>query len=288
MYKTMGMGAMMKIAQYYDHNRIRVGLIEENSITPVDFEGDMIELIRSGAECRPSGDPLSVRGVRFAPAVSRPSKIIGIGLNYMDHIKEGSGDVPETPIIFAKFHTCLTGHSGEISWKSALTQKVDFEAELAVVIGKTLRDCPEEKAMGGVFGYTCANDVSARDIQFGDGQWIRGKSLDTFCPLGPWIVPAGDIRDPHSLNIRCMLNGNIMQDSHTGLMLFKVPQLIHFLSKNFTLFPGDIILTGTPHGVGCFRDPPVYMKDGDEIAVEIEGIGTLVNTCRTFSSLDPV
>ncbi|MDP6180535.1 MAG: fumarylacetoacetate hydrolase family protein, partial [Desulfatiglandales bacterium] len=132
------------------------------------------------------------------------------------------------------------------------------------------------------FGYSCANDVSARDIQFGDKQWVRGKSLDTFCPIGPWIVTSDDISDPHSLGIKCLLNQQIMQDSHTRMMIFKVPQLISFLSQHFTLLPGDVILTGTPQGVGAFRDPPVYLKDGDEIVIEIEHLGRLVNACRTL------
>ena len=127
--------------------------------------------------------------------------------------------------------------------------------------------------------------MSARDLQFGDGQWVRGKSLDTFCPIGPWIVTPEDIPDPHSLKIRCVLNGRLMQDSNTNMIIFKVPTLISFFSRHFTLLPGDIILTGTPHGVGAFRDPSVYMKDGDEVTVEIEGIGRLVNRCRITDSL---
>ncbi|MDY0378329.1 MAG: fumarylacetoacetate hydrolase family protein, partial [Desulfobacterales bacterium] len=132
------------------------------------------------------------------------------------------------------------------------------------------------------FGYTCANDVSARDLQFGDKQWVRGKSLDTFCPLGPWIVTKDEIPDPHDLKIYCHLNGQTLQDSHTGEMFFKVPFLVSFLSRHFTLMPGDLILTGTPSGVGVFRTPRIYLKDGDEVVVEIEGIGRLVNRCRTF------
>ena len=166
-----------------------------------------------------------------------------------------------------------------------VTQKVDFEAELAVVIRKEVYNCTEAEATETIFGYTCGNDVSARDLQFGDGQWVRGKSLDTFCPIGPWIVTPDDIPDPHSLKIRCMLNGRLMQDSNTNMIIFKVPTLISFFSRHFTLLPGDIILTGTPHGVGAFRDPSVYMKDGDEVTVEIEGIGRLVNRCRITDSL---
>ena len=161
-----------------------------------------------------------------------------------------------------------------------MTQKVDYEAELAVIIGREVCNATEEEAMGSVFGYTCGNDVSARDLQFGDGQWVRGKSLDTFCPLGPWVVTTDEVKDPHALGIRCWLNGELMQDSHTSRMIFHVPALVSFLSRHFTLLPGDVIMTGTPSGVGAFRDPSVYLKDGDEVVVEIEGVGRLVNTCK--------
>lgn len=272
----------MKIAQFYDKNRLRLGLIENNSLIPLDFQGEMIDFIKSQTTCTPSGEPLPLNRVKFAPVVSIPSKIIGVGLNYMDHIRESKGEVTNFPPLFAKFPSTLLGHNEQITWDSRLTQKVDFEAELAIIIGKKLYRCQESEAMENVFGYTCANDVSARDLQFGDKQWVRGKSLDTFCPLGPWIVTSDDISDPHSLGIKCLLNQQIMQDSHTRMMIFKVPQLISFLSQNFTLLPGDVILTGTPQGVGAFRDPPVYLKDGDEIVIEIEHLGRLVNACRTL------
>jgi 2-keto-4-pentenoate hydratase/2-oxohepta-3-ene-1,7-dioic acid hydratase in catechol pathway len=271
----------MRIAQYYHKDKIRLGLIENNALRPLDFQGDMIDFIKGGIECEPSGDALTSDEVRWAPPLDRPSKIIGIGLNYMDHIREGGATVPEIPIVFTKFQTSLTGHRGCIAWDNSLTSRVDYEAELAVVIGDTMHDWPEDRAMDGVFGYCCANDVSARDLQFGDGQWVRGKSLDTFCPLGPWIVTSDEIPGPHSLKIKCLLNGEVMQDGNTGQMIFRLPRLISFLSRNFTLVPGDVILTGTPPGVGCFREPPIYLKNGDEVVVEIEGLGRLENTCRT-------
>jgi len=183
--------------------------------------------------------------------------------------------------VSAKFPNSLVGHGDQITWDTDVTKKVDYEAELAVIVGKRMHNCSEQDAKKAIFGYTCANDVSARDLQFGDGQWVRGKSLDTFCPLGPWIVTADELSDPHSLRIRCRLNGRVMQDSHTGLMVFSIPTLLSFLSLHFTLLPGDIILTGTPGGVGAFREPSVYMNEGDEIAVEIDAIGHLVNRCKT-------
>lgn len=272
----------MKIAQYYQNNQIRLGIVDDDSLTPTDFEGDMIDYIKDGNGLKPQGDPIPMHRIQFAPVVSDPPKIIAIGLNYLDHIEESRGEAPKNPLVFAKFSSSLIGHNEHITWDPGLTTMVDFEAELAVVIGKTAHNCPESDTIDKIFGYTCANDVTARDLQFGDGQWVRGKSLDTFCPIGPWIVTSDDIHDPHSLGIKCSLNGKIMQESNTGMMIFKLPYLIRFLSKNFTLQPGDIILTGTPHGVGSARNPAIFMKDGDEVVVEIEGVGRLANICKTF------
>ena len=271
----------MKIAQFYENNDIQTGIVEDNMLIPVNFKGRVIDLIKEDSCCMPSGEPSSFEKVRFAPPVDNPSKIVAIGLNYKDHVRESKGSVPEFPLIFAKFPSSLTGHKGFITWETSLTEKVDFEAELAVIIGKRIYRCPENEIMEAIFGYTCANDVSARDLQFGDKQWVRGKSLDTFCPLGPWIVTRDEISNPHSLGIRCLLNGRIMQESNTDMMIFKIPHLISFISHCFTLFPGDVILTGTPHGVGAFRDPSVYMRDGDEVVVEIDKVGRLVNICKT-------
>lgn len=273
----------MKLVQFYDNERLRLGLIEAETITPIDFDGDMVSLIAGRGAVKKSGIPLSLENVKLAPPISRPSKIMAIGLNYKDHAAESKGTIPQVPLVFAKFPNSLIGPGDGISWDINITSKVDFEAEMAVVIGKKVHGCPKEEALKSVFGYTCANDVSARDLQFGDGQWVRGKSLDTFCPIGPWIITADEVPDPHSLKIRCWLNGHLMQDSSTGLLIFGVDTLIEFLSQHFTLFPGDVILTGTPSGVGAFRDPSVYLKDGDEIVVEIERIGRLMNTCRTFN-----
>jgi 2-keto-4-pentenoate hydratase/2-oxohepta-3-ene-1,7-dioic acid hydratase in catechol pathway len=213
--------------------------------------------------------------------IKRPGKIICVGLNYMDHCRETNTPPPERPLLFTKFTTAITGPTDDIVWSTSLTNEVDFEAELAVVIGKACRGVKEVDALNYVAGYTAANDVSARDVQLGDGQWVRGKSLDTFCPLGPSFVSANEIPDPQNLAIRSILNGEIMQDSNTNVMIFPVAHLIAFCSQAFTLESGDIILTGTPHGVGLGREPKVYMNDGDVIVVEIEGIGRIENRCRT-------
>ncbi len=275
----------MKILQYRLEKGVALALLEaDERIAPIEFEGDMVDFIREPPARIRKKDSIGLDEVILAPPVIHPSKIMALGLNYADHIRESRGVTPKSPLVFAKFSTSLIGHHDFIAWDSALTSKVDFEAELAVIIGRRVSRCSEADAASAVFGYACANDVSARDLQFGDGQWTRGKSLDTFCPLGPWIVTADEIADPHDLSIRCLLNGRVMQDSSTGEMIFKISYLISFLSMHFTLLPGDIILTGTPNGVGAFRNPPVYMSDGDEIIVEIEKVGSLVNKCRVRTS----
>jgi 2-keto-4-pentenoate hydratase/2-oxohepta-3-ene-1,7-dioic acid hydratase in catechol pathway len=273
----------MRIAQYRESGETRLGLVRDGAVAPCAFSGDLIDLIRQGGDPGSAGPPVPLDRIELAPAVTRPSKIIAIGLNYMDHVRESRGTVPEAPLVFAKFPSSLAAHGAPVTWDPAVTAKVDFEAELAVVVGRNAFRIGEEEAMEAVFGYTCGNDVSARDLQFRDGQWVRGKSLDTFCPLGPWVVTADEIPDPHGLEIRCRVNGTVMQESRTSEMIFKLPQLLSYLSRHFTLHPGDVVLTGTPHGVGAFREPSVYLRDGDEVSVEIERIGALVNPCRTLS-----
>ncbi|MBN2034553.1 MAG: fumarylacetoacetate hydrolase family protein [Deltaproteobacteria bacterium] len=273
----------MKVTQFILDNRMRLGMVEGDLLWPLRFPGSMVDFIVAESKTgKTSEAPLSLRHVRFAPVVSNPTKIIALGLNYLDHAKESKGTVPKVPLIFAKFPNSLIGHNESIVWHREITKKVDFEAELAVVMGKKASRCAEKDALDYVFGYCCANDVSARDLQFGDGQWVRGKSLDTFCPLGPWIVTKDEVADPHSLAIKTTVNGTTMQDSSTAMMIFKIPQVIHFLARHLTLMPGDIILTGTPHGVGAFREPSIYLKDGDEVVVEIEKVGRLVNTCKVL------
>lgn len=270
----------MKIAQFIANDRTRLGIVMGELFQPLDFDGDMIEFITNPGIPQPAGAAVPLADIKLAPPVSQPSKIIAIGLNYLDHASEGKAEVPKTPLLFAKFASSVIGSGDFIRWSEGVTRKVDFEAELAVVIGKKIHSVPEKEAYEAVYGYTCANDVSARDLQFGDGQWVRGKSLDTFCPIGPWIVTSDEIVNPQGLKIQSYLNGELMQSSNTANMIFPVTSLVAFLSRHFTLFPGDLILTGTPSGVGVFRDPSVYMKDGDEIVISIEGIGDLKNRCR--------
>lgn len=235
--------------------------------------------ILTGEQPKPELTGLKLDSVTLLAPVERPGKIVAVGKNYQGHARETKAEPPKSPILFAKFPTTLNGPGAPITWSAGLTQSVDYEAELAVVIGKTARQVAEQDALNYVLGYTCANDVTARDLQFGDGQWVRGKSLDTFCPLGPVLVTADEIPDPQTLALRCELNGQAMQASHTREMIFGVAVLVSFCSQAFTLEPGDVILTGTPEGVGHFREPPVHLKHGDVVAVEIERIGRLENPC---------
>jgi len=211
----------------------------------------------------------------FAP-VPRPGKLICIGLNYRDHAAESNMAIPERPVVFSKFASAVIA-PGEPVVLPASSGKVDYEAELAVVIGRRAKNVSAASALDYVLGYTSFNDVSARDFQFADGQWQRGKSCDTFAPMGPTIVTADEVPDPHKLSIKLILNGKTMQDSNTDQLIFGVPELIEFLSQTITLEPGDVIATGTPAGVGFARKPPVFLRPGDLMEVEIERVGKLGN-----------
>jgi 2-keto-4-pentenoate hydratase/2-oxohepta-3-ene-1,7-dioic acid hydratase in catechol pathway len=241
---------------------------------PLEQLRDAVATGRVGREGR------STTGIRLLPPVPRPGKIVAIGRNYREHVDEEQADAPPAPLMFAKWPTALIGDGAEICWDPELTSQVDWEAELAVVIGTTARNVPAERALDHVLGYSCLNDVSGRDIQFGDGQWTRGKSLDTFCPMGPAIVTADEIPDPQRLAISCAVDEEVVQSSNTERMFFGVAEIIAACSRAFTLEPGDVIATGTPGGVGVFRDPPRFLTDGSVVSVEIEGIGRLTNTGR--------
>jgi 2,4-didehydro-3-deoxy-L-rhamnonate hydrolase len=208
--------------------------------------------------------------------IDRPGKIICIGLNYRDHAEEQGVPLPEAPLLFAKWQNALIG-PGEPIVIPPIVTRCDYEAELGVVIGSRVRDVSAENALDAVSGYLCVNDVSARDLQFADGQWTRGKSPDTFCPVGPRLVPRDEVPDPQNLAIRAVLNGETRQESTTANMVFGVAELIAYVTRTITLEPGDLIATGTPAGVGAFRDPPAFMQPGDEITIEIEGLGSLTN-----------
>jgi 2-keto-4-pentenoate hydratase/2-oxohepta-3-ene-1,7-dioic acid hydratase in catechol pathway len=223
---------------------------------------------------------ISLDDVEVLAPVVRPGKVVAIGRNYADHATEEGVRPPVAPLIFSKWPSSVIGPGAEIRWDPDLAAQVDYEAELAVVIGRTARRVSTTDALTYVLGYTCLNDVSARDLQFGDGQWTRGKSLDTFCPMGPSLVTADEVGNPQALTISCQVGGRTLQKATTADMFFSVAEIISYCSQAFRLDPGDVIATGTPGGVGIFRDPPILLGDGDEVAVEIDRIGRLVNTCR--------
>jgi 2-keto-4-pentenoate hydratase/2-oxohepta-3-ene-1,7-dioic acid hydratase in catechol pathway len=237
---------------------------------------DALDRVRRWLKNPPPGEPFHPARTKLAAPVPRPPKIVCIGLNYRDHAAESNLPIPETPTVFAKFQTAVTGHRHPIVLPNN-SVKPDYEAEFAVVIGPGGRHIPEDRWREHVFGYTIANDVSARDFQMATTQWMIGKTFDTFAPIGPAIVTADEIEDPHNLAISLTLSGEVMQSSNTRNLIFGLPKLIAFLSSVFTLEPGDIISTGTPAGVGFARKPPRWLKPGDEVVVRVEGLGELVN-----------
>jgi acylpyruvate hydrolase len=218
----------------------------------------------------------SLSEIQILAPILRPGKVICVGLNYRSHLAEIGESEPEFPILFTKPSTSLIGHQHSIVLPR-ISRQVDYEGELAVVIGRKGKYIPERAALSYVAGYTCANDVSAHDIEFRTSQWTSGKMLDTFCPLGPVLATSDEITDPGSLQLKTILNGQTVQDACTSDMVFTVPFLISYISSLATLEPGDVILTGTPAGIGCNQHPPIFLKAGDQITIEIEGIGRLIN-----------
>ena len=248
----------MRIARFVAPTGLSWGVVESDEVAAID------------------GHPfaaITFTGARWPLAELRmlspilPSKVVAVGRNYADHAREMGNVVPETPLLFLKPSTSVTGPSDRIAYPVKLTDRVDYEGELAVIIGRLCRDVPKERAYDVVFGYTCANDVTARDLQLKDGQWTRAKGFDTFCPLGPWMETA---TDPSDLGITTRVNGEVRQHARTRELLWDVPSLIEYISSVMTLLPGDVLLTGTPEGVGP-------LTDGDEVSVTVESIGTLTN-----------
>lgn len=292
----------MRLLSYRDGRDERLAVAIGERALPADLvlpggPASMGELLAGGADLlaalraaqareatRIASDGTPMADLRLLAPVPRPGKVVAIGLNYRAHAIEQKVEAPPAPLIFAKFPTAVIGCGEAITWDPGLTAQVDYEAELAVVIGRTARNVGEAEALDFVLGYTCANDVSARDLQFGDRQWVRGKSLDTFCPLGPVLVTTDEIPDPGVLDIACHVNGERRQASNTSDLIFPVAAIVAHCARAFRLEPGDVILTGTPSGVGVFRDPPTFLRDGDEVAVEIERIGRLVNPCREVAA----
>lgn len=223
-----------------------------------------------------TGEELPLHQVTLLGAVPMPGKLICVGLNYRDHAEEAGLPIPAEPLLFSKYPSAVIGH-GQPIVIPPFVAKPDWEAELAVVIGRTCTSTTPERALESVYGYSCLNDVSARDIQSSESQWMRAKSFDTFAPLGPWITTADEIADPQDLRIRCLIGDEVVQDSNTGQMVFSVAEIIAFISRYVTLSPGDVIATGTPPGVGVGKSPPRFLQDGESVSVDIESIGRLEN-----------
>ncbi len=260
----------------------RLGMLRGEVVVDItSVAPDMRALIALGSEGQRAAAQIdgtaaySLEAIEFLPVVT-PSKIVCVGRNYYDHAIEGGSEPPTSPLLFNKLPTALNAHQAPVKLH-AISQQIDFEAELAVIIGQRASGVAEADALNYVYGYTCLNDVSARDLQFADGQWMRGKSLDGFAPIGPFIVTRDEVADPQALAIEGRLNGETMQKSNTSMMIFKIPYLIHYITQAITLEPGDVIATGTPEGVGVFRNPPVLLRNGDVFEVIVEGLGTLSN-----------
>ncbi|MEE2894486.1 MAG: fumarylacetoacetate hydrolase family protein [Planctomycetota bacterium] len=286
----------MKIAHFRDHHEavVRIGILDGDVVRDAtglldpfdptaldhgvndrfDLDGGFLERTRAGLDGLPA---LAVSDVRLLPPVPRPGKVICIGLNYADHAAESGMEPPESPLVFSKFPSNVVGPDDAVPMPLGESES-DYEAELAVVIGRRAWRVDEAGAMNHVLGYSCSNDLSARAFQFADGQWQRGKSCEGFCPLGPFIATVDEIADPHDLRIQLRLNDETVQDSSTNQLIFGIPALVAHLSSFVTLEPGDVILTGTPPGVGFARKPPIRLKSGDRMEVEIDGLGVLRNT----------
>jgi 2-keto-4-pentenoate hydratase/2-oxohepta-3-ene-1,7-dioic acid hydratase in catechol pathway len=281
--------ASMRLITFEADGKVRPGvLLETNGIFDLSTAGfhSMLDVIEGNASDprklpallpEASADTAySLGTVKLLAPVPRPRKLICVGLNYRDHAKETGSEIPAVPTIFNKFATSVIA-PGENIVLPKVSKTPDYEAEFAFVIGRGGRHIPAESWKEHVFGYTIINDVSARDYQRATTQWLMGKTFDTFAPMGPWIVTADSIPDPHNLDIRLEINGETLQDSNTRELIFKIPDLIAFLSSVFTLEPGDIVSTGTPAGVGVARKPPRFLQAGDEVVVKIPAIGELRN-----------
>ncbi|HJZ62218.1 MAG TPA: fumarylacetoacetate hydrolase family protein [Miltoncostaeaceae bacterium] len=261
----------MRLCTLIDGGHPRAGLVTGDEVTPLEASGPL-EIVL-GAAVTPAGDALPIDPARLGSPL-RPGKLIGIGLNYRDHAAETGAKVPTEPLLFAKLASAVAPPSGPVVIP-AYTDELDYEGELAVVIGRAARDVPEARALEHVFGYAVMNDVSARDRQRAEPQWVRAKGGDTFAPWGPWITTADEVPDPQALGVRTWVSGELMQDGTTADMVFGVAELVAYCSRQFTLEPGDVITTGTPAGVGMGRTPKRFLRPGDVVRVEVDRLGSI-------------
>lgn len=286
----------MKLFTYIRDGASKLGVKTKHGLVDAQqagFDGTVMEIIEGGeaklSELRRAIDRLDEAGgppaglldessIEWGPCVTRPNKIICVGLNYRKHAEETNAPIPAYPILFNKFNNTLAGHLAQIAVPK-VTRELDYEAELVIVIGKQAKYVPKEQALDHVFGYACVNDLSARDLQNRTSQWLLGKSCDGFSPLGPYLVTADEVGDPNRLGIRAVVNGEVRQNSNTADMIFHCDEIVSYISQHMTLVPGDLILTGTPEGVvlGLPPERRVYLKPGDEVTIEIEKLGSLTN-----------
>ncbi|WP_067458483.1 fumarylacetoacetate hydrolase family protein [Actinomadura macra] len=272
----------MQLLTYRTEDGTRAGRLDGTNVTPLDAP-DVGSLLAAGADWRDraatsAGRAVPLAGLDLAPVVTRPSKIICVGLNYKQHIAETGHDTPEHPTLFAKFARSLIGAADPIALPAGSTA-MDWEAELAVVIGRTATRAGGAEARAAIAGFTVANDVSARDFQRRTTQWLQGKTFDSTTPLGPALVTGDEVGDAADLEISCTVDGEVMQRGRTSDMLFPPEEIVSYISGIVTLDPGDVILTGTPSGIGDSRTPPVRLRSGDLVETEIEGLGVLRNRC---------
>jgi 2-keto-4-pentenoate hydratase/2-oxohepta-3-ene-1,7-dioic acid hydratase in catechol pathway len=278
----------MRYVSFHQNGHVRPGLLDGEEITPIgcDSMQAYIALSPQHREQHHTSERIPLSTVRLAAPVHPAKNVFCVGRNYLEHAKEGARalgrelTLPEVPTFFSKAPTAIADPDAELHFERRVSTQMDWEGELAVVIGSRIKDVTEEEAVSAVFGYTCLNDITARDLQRAHLQWLKGKSLDDSCPIGPWIAPAHEIPDPHKLQLILRINGHRKQEANTGQMIFRIPRLIAELSRGMTLEPGDVIATGTPDGVGFARTPPEYFADGDVVEIAIQKIGTLRNTVR--------
>lgn len=287
----------MKLLTFTVEGKTRPGALKGDRVVdlaaaglPAGPHGGLIEIARGGdamverarkATNDAKAKTYALKDVKIGPPIRRPGKVLAVGLNYIDHCKEANLPVPPEPVLFTKWSTSVCGPYDDVILPPVASKEVDYEVELGVVIGKRATNVSEKDALDYVMGYTVVNDVSARDQQFANAkQWDRGKSFDTFCPWGPYIVTRDEVKDPHVLQVRTILNGKEMQNSNTKNLIFNVNKIIAYASQSTTLEPGDLIPTGTPFGVGFSRKPPVFLKDGDVCECEVEKLGSIKNRIR--------
>jgi 2-keto-4-pentenoate hydratase/2-oxohepta-3-ene-1,7-dioic acid hydratase in catechol pathway len=279
----------MRYVSFHDGSRVLPGLLQGDRITAIACDSllDYIALPARDRAARHTNETLAMLDTAGLTAPVRPHKnVFCVGRNYLEHAREGARalgrelNLPEVPTFFTKATTAFANPDAELHFEARISQQMDWEGELAVVIGKRVKDATEENAMDAIFGYMCLNDITARDLQRAHQQWFKGKSLDESCPMGPWIVGTDEIPDPHVLDISLTINGERKQRSNTSQMIFRIPRLIAELSRGMTLEPGDVIATGTPEGVGFARTPAEFFRDGDVVEVQIEKVGVLRNTIR--------